>query len=117
MIRLHRVYDSPVKVTGKRFLVERLWPRGVKKKDLNLDEWLPEAAPSHELRKWFKHDPAKWDEFRQRYEAELDANPQAWQPLMDAASNGNIVLLFSSKDTKHNNVAALKSYLERRLLD
>lgn len=109
-IRLARVYDHEPTATPV-YLVERLWPRGIRRDDLTLDGWVKDAAPTTELRKWFAHDPAKWDEFRRRYFAELDADPSAWQPLVDAASDGDITLLFSSRDREHNNAVALRDYL------
>ena len=115
MINLRRVYDSPSKVKGPCFLVERLWPRGVKKVSLHLDGWLKEVAPSHGLRRWFGHDAAKWQEFRRRYFQELDSNPEAWQPLLEAARRGTVELLYSSRDTEHNNAIALRDYLESKL--
>ena len=114
MIRIKRVYDPPAKADGVRFLVERLWPRGVKKAKLKLDDWLKDVAPSTELRKWFGHDASKWEEFQRRYRAELDQHPEAWQPVLDAAVNDTVTLLFSSHDAAHNNVVALKTYLERK---
>ncbi|MDX9800464.1 MAG: DUF488 domain-containing protein [Spirochaetia bacterium] len=114
MIQIKRVYDPPAQIDGKRILVERLWPRGMRKDALRLDDWLKDTAPSTELRKWFSHDPVKWAEFKQRYQAELDKHPEAWQPILEAAKTGNVTLLFSSHDTEHNNAAALKIYLERR---
>ncbi len=111
MIRIKRAYDPPAKSDGRRFLVERLWPRGIKKEKLDLDAWLKDAAPSTELRKWFGHDPAKWEAFQERYRAELDQHPEAWQPILDAANKGDVTLLFSSHDAAHNNVVALKAYL------
>ena len=95
--------------------MERLWPRGIKKEALKLDNWLKDAAPSTELRKWFSHDPAKWSEFQRRYRAELDEHPEAWQPILEAAKTGTITLLFSSHVAEHNNVVALNAYLEDRL--
>lgn len=115
MIQLRRVYDEPGEHEGKRFLVERLWPRGVRKTDLQSDVWEKEAGPSTELRKWFSHDPAKWDEFQRKYFAELDKRPEAWKPLLKAAEHGRITLLYSSHDTEHNNAVALKRYLESKL--
>lgn len=114
MIQLKRVYDPPNSTDGPRFLIERLWPRGVKKTSLRLDAWLKEVGPSHELRRWFSHDPGKWDEFRRRYFAELDANPEAWRPILKAARDGRVTLLFSSHDTEHNNTVALKEFLEAK---
>ncbi|HEU5079142.1 MAG TPA: DUF488 family protein [Opitutaceae bacterium] len=112
-IAIKRAYDAPAASAsdGKRFLAERLWPRGIKKEALKLDGWLRDVAPSTALRKWFGHDPARWEEFQRRYRAELDANPEAWQPILDAAKAGPVTLLFSSRDTEHNNVVALRDYL------
>ncbi len=115
MIYIKRVYEPPAKSDGIRFLVERLWPRGVKKEDLKIDGWLRDVAPSTELRKWFGHDPSKWEEFRQRYEAELNKHSEAWQPILEAAQKHDVTLLFSSHDTEHNNVVALKTYLDGHL--
>ena len=98
-----------------RFLVERLWPRGIKKTQLKLDGWLKDAAPSPSLRKWFSHDPRKWPQFRRRYYAELAANAESLEPLLAAASKGRVTLVFSSRDVAHNNAVALRKYLERRL--
>ena len=115
MIQTKRVYEPVAKTDGQRFLAERLWPRGIKKEALALAGWCKEAAPSHELRKWFDHDPAKWREFQRRYRAELDARPEPWQPLLEAAKGGNLTLLFSARDTEHNNAVVLKAWLEERL--
>jgi uncharacterized protein YeaO (DUF488 family) len=114
-IQLKRVYDAEGTEDGVRFLAERLWPRGIKKVDLKIDGWLKDAAPGTELRKWFSHDPAKWDEFRRRYTAELASHPDAWQPIVDAAGRGSVTLLYSSRDTEHNNAVALKQFLERHM--
>jgi uncharacterized protein YeaO (DUF488 family) len=114
VIQLRRVYEAPVSGEGKRFLVERLWPRGMKKDALALDGWLKDAAPSAALRRWFAHDPAKWAEFQRRYQAELDAKPEGWQPLLRAARRGRVTLLYSARDTEHNNALALKAYLEKK---
>src|SRR5512146_662869 len=115
MIQLKRVYDAAARNDGARYLVERLWPRGVKKESLPVQAWLKEVAPSAELRKWFSHEPAKWPEFRRRYFEELKANPQAWQPLAAAARRGRVTLVYSSHDTEHNNAVALKEFLQQRL--
>lgn len=117
MIRIKRVYDPPAKADGKRIIVERLWPRGIGKEKLKLDCWLKDAAPSTELRKWFNHDPGKWKEFQRRYRAELDQHPDAWQPILCAAKKGCVTLLFSSRDAEHNNVVALKAYLDAKRTD
>ena len=114
MIHIKRVYDPAESSDGRRILVERLWPRGMKKEDAKLDDWFKEVAPSTELRKWFSHDPEKWTEFQKRYRAELDKHPEAWQPILDIAQKGKVTLLFSSHDAEHNNVVALKEYLEDR---
>ncbi len=115
MLHIKRVYDKPSPSDGKRLLVERLWPRGLSKEAARLDAWFRDAAPSTELRKWFSHDPAKWQEFQRRYYAELDANTETWKPLLDVVKAEAATLLFSSHDAEHNNVVALKAYLEARL--
>ncbi len=115
MIRLKRVYQPARPGDGKRFLVERLWPRGIRKDALRLDSWLRDVAPSVALRKWFHHDAVLWPEFRRRYQAELDARPDAWAPLLNAARKGTVTLLFSARDAEHNNAVVLKTYLEGRL--
>ena len=115
MIRLKRAYESASSRDGKRFLVERLWPRGIKKSNLKLDDWLKDVAPSTELRKWFAHDAEKWNEFRKRYFEELEKNPAAWQPLLAAAKEETVTLVFSSHDQEHNNAVALKDFLERKM--
>lgn len=114
-IRLSRVHDREQPRAGeRRFLVERLWPRGVRREDLPVDDWLKDAAPSTELRRWFAHDPARWVEFRRRYGAELEARPEAWTPLVEAARDGDVVLLYSARDREHNNAVALRDFLAAR---
>jgi uncharacterized protein YeaO (DUF488 family) len=115
MISLKRAYDRASSSDGKRFLVERLWPRGIKKASLPLDAWLKDIAPSTELRKWFSHDPAKWKEFQQRYRAELQQKPQFWKPLLEAARKGRVTLVYSSHDVAHNNAVVLKEFLKSRM--
>jgi uncharacterized protein YeaO (DUF488 family) len=115
MIQIKRVYEPASKDDGARFLVERLWPRGMKKEALPMDAWCREAAPSDNLRRWFSHDPAKWKEFQRRYRAELAGNPAGFQPLLDAARQDNITLLYSAHDAEHNSAIVLKSCLEERL--
>ncbi len=117
MIQLKRVYEPAVASDGERFLVERLWPRGVKKTDLRLDAWLKEAAPSTELRRWFSHDPEKWPEFSRRYRRELASRPSAWRPILDAARRGPVTLLYSARDPEHNNARALLRFVSSRLRD
>ena len=114
-IRIKRVYEAAARTDGRRFLVDGLWPRGVKKESLRLDGWLKQVAPSGKLRKWFQHDPAKWTEFQKRYRAELRAGPESWRPLIEAARAGNITLLFNARDPERNNAVLLKRYLEERL--
>lgn len=113
-IRTKRVYEPEEPDDGERLLVERLWPRGMSRQALAMDGWLRDAAPSHELRRWFAHDPEKWGEFRRRYAAELDRSPDAWRPILDAARGHDVTLLYSARDTVHNNAVALKEYLERK---
>jgi uncharacterized protein YeaO (DUF488 family) len=115
MIRVKRAYESAARGDGKRFLVDRLWPRGVTKEALRLEAWLKDVAPSDDLRKWFGHQPDKWDEFRRRYFAGLDAEPEAWQPILKAARRGNVTLLYGARDVEHNNAVALKEYLENQM--
>lgn len=115
MINLKRVYESRRKSDGKQFLVERLWPRGVKKTALADAVWLKDVAPSTELRKWFGHDPKKWAEFQRRYQAELKQHEEALEPILQAARHGTVTLLYSSHDTEHNNAVFLREYLERKL--
>jgi uncharacterized protein YeaO (DUF488 family) len=111
-IHTKRVYDSHESSDGTRLLVERLWPRGMTKAAVAMDGWLKDVGPSAVLRRWYSHDPAKWDEFRRRYFAELDGKPQTWQPILDAACHSVVTLIYSAKDTEHNNAVALKEYLE-----
>jgi uncharacterized protein YeaO (DUF488 family) len=114
MITLKRAYDSVSRTDGIRFLVERLWPRGVSKAKVRVDAWLKEVGPSTKLRKWFSHDPKKWGEFRQRYFRELDPRPEAWQPIVSAARRGRVTLVYSSHDTQHNNAVALQQFLRKK---
>jgi uncharacterized protein YeaO (DUF488 family) len=112
-IQTKRVYEHPESSDGVRFLVERLWPRGMRKDAVAMDGWLKDVAPSGALRRWFAHDPTKWEEFKRRYFAELDGEPEAWQPILQAARRITVTLLYSARDTAHNNAVALKEYLER----
>lgn len=115
MLVVKRVYEPAQRSDGARFLVERLWPRGVKKEALQLDGWLKDVAPSDALRRWFGHDPQKWKEFRRRYFTELERTPEAWQLLLEVARHGTVTLLYSARDLKHNNALALKDYLQAKL--
>ena len=112
-VRVKRVYDQPAKADGYRVLVDRLWPRGLKKSEARIDEWLREIAPSTALRKWFKHDPDKWKEFKKKYSAELDDHREQVEKLAREARKRTITLLFSARDTEHNNAVALKEYIEQ----
>jgi uncharacterized protein YeaO (DUF488 family) len=114
MFQLKRVYDEPSPDDGFRVLVERLWPRGIRKERAALDLWLKDIAPSPELRKWFDHDPAKWKEFQQRYAEELKDKKDSVQLLKDKAKQGTVTLLYAAHDTEHNGALALKRILERR---
>lgn len=115
MLKLKRVYETASPEDGRRFLVERLWPRGIKKTSLDLDGWLKDVAPSTQLRQWFSHDPKKWGEFQQRYKAELDRHPEACDPILEAARGGTVTLVYSSHDSEHNNAVVLRDYLETKL--
>jgi len=114
-IRVKRVYGPARREDGRRFLVDRLWPRGIKRESLSLDAWVKEVAPSDTLRRWFAHDPYRWDEFRRRYAAELDQRPEAWGPILEAARTGTVTLVYGARDSRHNNGVALKGYLEMKL--
>lgn len=114
MIKLKRAYDEPASSDGARVLVERLWPRGVRKEALRLDAWLKDLAPGTELRRWFGHDPKKWQEFRRRYFTELDGRPEAVRAIREQARHGTVTLVYSTHDPEFNNAVALKEYLETR---
>ncbi len=114
-IRVKRVYEPVDPSDGERYLVERLWPRGVRREALQLTAWLRDVAPSDALRRWYGHDPARWPEFQRRYRAELLANPAAWQPLLEAARRGVVTLLFSARDTERNSAVVLRAFLEEQL--
>src|ERR1700743_149236 len=98
MIAIKRAYDPAKKADGQRFLVDHLWPRGVKKEALKIESWVKPVAPSIQLRNWFQHDPAKWKVFQRRYHAELDKKPEAWKPLMSAAQTDDITLVYGARD-------------------
>ena len=115
MIQVKRVYDPAESADGVRFLVDRLWPRGVKKESLAIRAWLKDVAPSNELRTWYHHDPAQWDKFCQRYFRELRENSASWLPLLEAARRGAVTLLYSSHHTDRNNAVALKEFLIEKL--
>jgi len=115
MIQIKRVYDEAGRADGARFLVDRLWPRGIKKESLAIEAWTKEAAPSNELRHWYHHDSSQWDEFCRRYFSELEKNPTSWTRLLEAARKGNVTLLYSSKHLEQNNAVALKEFLNEKL--
>ena len=114
-IKIKRCYEPPAPADGARFLVDRLWPRGVRKEAIRLTCWMQEVAPSQKLRKWFGHDPGRWAEFRQRYFAELTDKRNAWMPILEAAAKGRVTLLFSAHDSEHNNAVALGEFLQGRM--
>ncbi|MBW7857237.1 MAG: DUF488 domain-containing protein [Leptonema sp. (in: Bacteria)] len=114
-VKIKRVYEESTSSDGKRILVERLWPRGIKKEALKIDLWLKNVAPSTELRKWFSHDVNKWNEFQTKYKNELKSNSAEYQPIIEAGKKGNVTLLFSSRDTEHNNAVVLQSFIQEQL--
>ena len=111
-IQLKRVYQAASQGDGYRLLVDRIWPRGLGKEEARIDDWMKEIAPSTELRKWFGHEPAKWEEFRRRYFAELSDRPELVERLVERARSGPLTLVYSSKDEDHNNAVALREFLE-----
>ena len=115
MIACKRVYDAASAEDGQRILVDRLWPRGVRKEALVHDDWLPALAPSAALRKAFGHDPERFAEFRDAYQRELAAHPEHWWPLLEHARNGRLTLLYAAKDTLRNNAVVLAEFLEDEL--
>ena len=115
MIQVKRAYEPPARGDGRRILVERLWPRGMKKEALAADAWMKDVAPSTTLRKWFGHRVERWQEFQRRYRRELDANPDAWEPILDQASHGDVTLLYSAHDTLHNGALVLRDYLSEHV--
>ncbi len=116
-IRIKRVYEEPSSDGGERFLVDRMWPRGIKKSALSSATWLRDVAPSAALRKWFGHDPSKWPEFQKRYRAELRKNSAVCEPLLSAIKKDDVTLLFAAKDPEMNNAAVLKKFLETKEAD
>ena len=112
MIQIKRVYQPYSAKDGKRILVDRLWPRGMKKEEARIDEWLKEVAPSNELRKWYSHDPAKWPEFKKRYKQELSPKGELVRKIAREAQKGTVTLLFSTRELENNNAVALKEIIE-----
>ncbi len=115
MLRIRRIYESPGGDEGYRVLIDRLWPRGLRKDQVQFDVWLKEVAPSTELRRWFQHDPAKWSEFKVRYFLELDAQPEAVADLIARVKEGPVTLLFGAKAERYSNASALVEYLTAKL--
>jgi uncharacterized protein YeaO (DUF488 family) len=114
MIKIKRTYEPPARGDGRRILVERLWPRGMRKEALKVDAWMKEVAPTTELRQWFSHEVERWEEFRRRYRKELNSNRSAWTPILGAATHGTVTLLYSAHDTLHNGAIVLRDYLAER---
>lgn len=110
-IRLKRAYEPPSPEDGTRVLVDRLWPRGVRKAEAVIDCWLKEIAPSSELRRWFGHDPSRWEEFRRRYRAELSSRPELLNRLRALAEQGTLTLVYAARDEDHNQAVALRGML------
>jgi len=116
LLGIKRVYDRRELTEGKRILVDRLWPRGVKKSTQNVDEWCKEVAPSNELRKWFSQSPEKWEEFKKKYAEELKANKKI-DALIEMIKTTDITFVYSAKDTSHNNAVALAEFIKERMKD
>lgn len=112
-VHIKRVYEAAETADGFRVLVDRLWPRGIRKEEAGVDLWLKELGPSNELRKWFNHEPEKWEEFQRRYFDELAAKDDVLRPLRDAVKKGPVTLVYSSRDEKHNQAVALKAFLSK----
>jgi len=114
MIKIKRIYEQPAKEDGFRILVDRLWPRGISKEKAKIDLWLKEIAPSDELRKWFGHDPEKWEEFKAKYEKELKGKQELLGKIKQMErEKGIVTLLYSAKDKEHNNAVALNTFLKK----
>lgn len=114
-ISIKRAYEEPAADDGARILVDRLWPRGLSKEKAEIDLWAREVAPSNELRKWYDHEPGKWDEFRRRYFAELAEVEEELEPVLERVRQGPVTFVYSSRETELNNAVALKEYVEERL--
>ena len=115
VIKVKRVYEKAAASDGSRLLIDRIWPRGLKKNDLALDSWIKEVAPSDRLRKWFGHDPQKWKGFRKQYFAELRVKAKTWAPILEIARESNVTLLYGARDAEHNNAVALRDFLIAKL--
>lgn len=110
-LQIKRAYEAPEKTDGVRILVDRLWPRGLSRDQAAVDIWLKDIAPSTELRRWYAHQPERWAEFRRRYFAELDRQPEVAAELRAVLGKGDVTLVYAAKDTRHSNAQALLEYL------
>jgi uncharacterized protein YeaO (DUF488 family) len=115
MNQLKRAFDDRTESEGIQILVDRIWPRGKSKADLELEDWIRELAPSTELRQWFNYDSGKWDEFYSGYWEELREKTYLWEPLLEKAEQGTMTLIFSAKDQEHNNAVVLRDFLEQEM--
>jgi uncharacterized protein YeaO (DUF488 family) len=115
MLRLKRVYEPPARSDGERILVDRLWPRGLSKKDAAVDAWLKDLAPSTELRRWFGHDPRKWTEFQRRYRSELRAHADLVRDLAERAARGTVTLIYGARDEEHSDAVVLARVVRARM--
>src|SRR5512135_324907 len=113
MIKIKRIYDQASPEDGKRIYIDRLWPRGMKKEEAKIDEWLKEISPSDALRKWFGHDPSKYEEFKRRYIMELQKHLEILEKIKKEGSKETVTLLFSAKDEEHNNATVIKEILSK----
>jgi uncharacterized protein YeaO (DUF488 family) len=116
-VRLKRAYDAPASGDGHRLLVDRLWPRGLSKAEAAIDEWVKDIAPSTELRKWFGHDPARWDEFRERYAKEIHGHADLLEHLRSLARKGPVTLVYSARDEIHNDAVVLRQVMLGRPIE
>jgi uncharacterized protein YeaO (DUF488 family) len=114
MVKVKRAYDAPTVSDGRRVLVDRVWPRGLSKDELRLDQWIKEIAPSTALRRWFGHDPVKWEAFKRRYYEELDRQSEKVRQLFEQTRTGTVTLVYGARDEHHNNAVALEEYIEDR---
>jgi uncharacterized protein YeaO (DUF488 family) len=114
MIEIKRAYEEASREDGERYLVDRLWPRGIKKEELKIEAWLRELAPSEQLRRWFDHREERWEEFKERYFRELEEKPHLWRPLLERARHGKVTLVYASRH-RLNNALALRQFLEEKM--
>lgn len=114
VVRVKRVYEAPEAEDGQRILVDRLWPRGISREKAAIDEWLKVIAPSDELRKWFAHDPEKWELFQSRYRSELESNPDAVEQLCRYLTRGPVTLLYAARESRYNNARVLQRFLQQK---